>query len=451
MKRLHQLQNRQAAILKTLGDLSDKLAAEDREHTEEELATQNRLKAELDSLGPKIADEEKIQNQIKELANKPGATFHVGGPENHQLSDQVKKPDSIRIPVGYGTVKNFKGEDARLNAYKSGQFILASMGNAKSAQWCRDHGVEVLSQNEGTNTAGGYLVPPEMATAIIDLREQYGVFRRNCAKFPMSRDTLTINRRSGGLTAYWVAEEGAYTDSSKSWNQVDLVAKKLTALTYWSNELSEDSVLSLADDLANEMAYAFALKEDQCGFVGDGTSTYGGILGVINRFATGSYAGSVFQSPTAGHSLYSALTLSDFHGVTALLPLYARPRAKWYMSQAAFSTACERLMYAGGGNTVSTIGGGTGPSFLGFPVEISQVMNTTLTSQTSTYVLFFGDLSMAACMGTRRDITVDTSNQVRWTQDQMAIKASQRFDIVVHDTGSALAAGPVVCLETSSS
>lgn len=451
MKRLHNLLNRQAELINAKKALSDKLSSENRDETAEELDIQKKADEELASLSDRIKYEQKLQDELKALASQPGTTIPVMTPENHQLSAPVQKPDSIRIPVGYGSVKHFKGQDARLNAYKSGQFILASMGNAKSAQWCREHGVEVLSQNEGTNSAGGYLVPPEMATAIIDLREQYGVFRRNCAKFPMSRDTLSINRRSGGLTAYWVAEEGAYTDSSKSWNQVDLVAKKLTALTYWSNELSEDSVLSLADDLANEMAYAFALKEDQCGFVGDGTSAYGGILGVINRFATGSYAGSVYQSPTAGHSLYSALTLSDFHGVTGLLPLYARPRAKWYMSQAAYSTACERLMYAGGGNTVSTIGGGTGPSFLGFPVEISQVMNTTLTSQTSTYVLFFGDLSLAACMGTRRDITVDTSNQVRWTQDQMAIKASQRFDIVVHDTGSASAPGPVVCLETSSS
>ncbi len=68
-----------------------------------------------------------------------------------------------------------------------------------------------------------------------------------------------------------------------------LTAKKLMVLTKYSNELNEDAVLNIGDDLAGEIAYAFALKEDQCGFLGDGTSTYGGITGVttalLNVFA----------------------------------------------------------------------------------------------------------------------------------------------------------------------
>jgi HK97 family phage major capsid protein len=76
-------------------------------------------------------------------------------------------------------------------------------------------------------------------------------------------------------------------------------------------------------------------------------------------------------------------------------------------------------------------------------------MNTTTTAQTSTTgIILFGNLSMAAVMGTRRELTIETSNQVAWTTDQIAIKGSQRFDINVHDTGSASVAGPVVALAT---
>jgi hypothetical protein len=42
-------------------------------------------------------------------------------------------------------------------------------------------------------------------------------------------------------------------------------------------------VINMGDDLAGEIAYAFALKEDQCGFIGDGTSTYGGMQGVCTK------------------------------------------------------------------------------------------------------------------------------------------------------------------------
>jgi hypothetical protein len=50
-----------------------------------------------------------------------------------------------------------------------------------------------------------------------------------------------------------------------------------------STELAEDAVISIADDLAQEMGYAFAVAEDAAGWTGDGTSTYGGIRGVKTK------------------------------------------------------------------------------------------------------------------------------------------------------------------------
>jgi len=445
MNRLQQLQDRDAAIVELMAEINDKVAADNRlELSAEETSKYDALKSERESLTKAIARETEILAAQKEILAK--------GKSTPVVEDEKKVVDTIRFPMGFATPKFFKGPEAKLDAYKSGQFLLASLrGSAKAKQWCEDHGVQVLSQNEGTNTAGGYLVNPEMSSVIIDLRETYGVFRRNCQRMPMSSDTLTMNRRNGGLTAYFKAEEAAYTDSSKSWNQVQLAAKKLTALTYWSNELDDDAIISLADDLASEIAYAFALKEDQCGFTGDGTSTYSGITGVVNRLASGSYAGSVYTAAT-GHTAYSSLTLADFHGLTGLLPLYANPGAKFYCSNVAWANSMERLAYAGGGNTRTDIGGKMVPTFLGYPVELVQVMNTTTTAQTSTTgIILFGNLSMAAVMGTRRELTIETSNQVAWTTDQIAIKGSQRFDINVHDTGSASVAGPVVALATPGS
>lgn len=445
MNRLQQLQDRDAAVVKLMQNISDAASKEERlELTEDEKSQVAKLKDERAKLADSIQFEEQLQAANKELKARSKTAVTMG-------NDQPEEKLSIRFPLGFSTPKHFKGPDAKLDAYKSGQWILAAKGSAKAKQWCHDHGVQILSQNEGTNTAGGYLVNPEMSSVIIDLREQYGVFRRNCQRMPMSSDTLTMNRRVGGLTAYFKAEEAAYTDSSKSWNQVQLAAKKLTALTYWSKELDDDAIISMADDLASEIAYAFALKEDQCGFVGDGTSTYSGILGVVNRLATGSYAGSVYTAAT-GHTAYSTLTLADFHGLTGTLPLYAQPGAKFYCSNVAWANSMERLAYAGGGNTRSDIGGSMGPTFLGYPVEIVQVMNTTTTAQTSTTgIILFGNLAQAAVMGTRRELAIDISDQVAWTTDQIAIKGSQRFDINVHDTGSASAAGPIVALATPGS
>ena len=91
-------------------------------------------------------------------------------------------------------------------------------------------------------------------------------------------------------------------------------------LTKYSNELNEDAVLNIGDDLAGEIAYAFALKEDQCGFLGDGTSTYGGIVGVTtalrNVDATiANIAGLVVASGTRLRQQLQRIALADFNKV----------------------------------------------------------------------------------------------------------------------------------------
>ena len=96
----------------------------------------------------------------------------------------------------------------------------------------------------------------------------------------MAADMCSDPRRINGVTAYFVGESRPPRSPTRPWDRVRLTAKKLMVLTKYSNELNEDAVLNIGDDLAGEIAYAFALKEDQCGFIGDGTSTYGGIVGL---------------------------------------------------------------------------------------------------------------------------------------------------------------------------
>jgi HK97 family phage major capsid protein len=178
-------------------------------------------------------------------------------------------------------------------------------GDQGAAQWCAEHDVEIRarratarqkSQNESTNSAGGYLVFPEMSTAIIDLREQYGTARRFINVVQMASDVQVIPRRTGGLTGYFATEENAFTESSKTWGQVRLQAQALGTLTKISRELADDAVISVADDIASEIAYGLAVKEDATLWNGDGTSAYGGIIGIRTKFAAG--VGTCWPAPS---------------------------------------------------------------------------------------------------------------------------------------------------------
>jgi HK97 family phage major capsid protein len=263
----------------------------------------------------------------------------------------------------------------------------------------------------------------------------------------MSGDHTYIPRRAGGVTAYFVGEKDSIIESDKSWNQVELTAKKLGALTRMSTDLSEDAIINIADDLAKEMAYAFAVKEDQCGIDGDGTSTYGGMVGIRTKMIDGNHAYSYVEAAAAGDD-WSGIDASDLTNVMGALPLYARANAKWYCSPLAKVAVFDRLMAAGGGNTIQNLASGAPARYMGYPIVEAAAMPTVDAGAAlnAKIMLFFGDLSMAATLGDRRGITVKVSNDRYFEYDQIGIQATERFCIVNHDIGGTATRGPVVGL-----
>jgi HK97 family phage major capsid protein len=326
-------------------------------------------------------------------------------------------------------------QDGEIAAYRSGQFILATIGNSQRArQWCIDNGV-MNAMSEGDDLKGGNLVPPEFETAIIKRMEDYGVFPRYVNRTTMVSETKTIPRRVSGLTVYFPGEGGSITDSDATYNQVNLVAKKATTLTKVSSELSEDAVISIADELAMEAAYAHAVKIDQIGFLGDGTTTYAGIMGLDNVLAAGAIS-------TATSTTIGALTLVEAEACVAKLPQLPGIRPVWFMHSALYWNGAARLMLAGGGNTTMTIGGGPSYQFMGYPVVFTQCLSSAGT--TGTTWAFFGDLSLAATMGVRRGLSMAADASVYFATDQIGVRSTYRYDIAVHEIGTASVAGPIV-------
>jgi len=126
-------------------------------------------------------------------------------------------------------------------------------------------------------------------------------------------------------------------------------------------------------------------------------------------------------------------------------------RPRWFISKAGFWASMARLQDAAGGNTRADLGDGPETVFLGIPVSFTQVLNSTLTAQTSTIIAYVGDLAMGSTMGVRRDMQISVSEERYWDQDSIGIKGTSRFDIRCHELGTATAAGPVVALKTPGS
>jgi HK97 family phage major capsid protein len=374
-----------------------------------------------------LADE--VAKAVKlELSNKAAA---------HPIT--TRKEITVENKV-YSRIKNFKTND---EAFRFGSWALGCIGYKKSAQWCADNGIVTKIANlEGNNLAGGFLVPEEFENAIITLREQFGVIRNHARVVPMSSDIKRMPRRSTNLSASFVGEASTASQSNETFDQINLVAKKSMVLTKFSSELSEDAVINFADDLAGEMAYAQAKLEDQCAFIGDSTSTYGGITGLAN--AVGSAGVS-----TATSNAFTAITLAQIQAAFALLPQYAdNANAKIFCHKAVWNSVFLRLAYVSGGNNAVDLLTGSGQlSFAGYPVVLSQAMNSTTGS--GAVVCHFGDMSQGVYFGDRRQTAVDFSNSAltSFETDMLCYRATTRWDLVCANVGDATNAGSIVTLK----
>ena len=109
----------------------------------------------------------------------------------------------------------------------------------------------------------------------------------------------------------------------------------------------------------------------------------------------------------------------------------------------------QRLKYAAGGATVQDLGNGVADSFLGYPVQLVHVLNSTLGTDSGAVKVLFGNMGLSSIYARRRDFSVRLFDQVYATTDQLLLQGTARFDINHHSLGSTTEAGPVIALKTA--
>jgi HK97 family phage major capsid protein len=352
---------------------------------------------------------------------------------------------------------NGTADERNQKAYVFGQYARHLAGVKSASKWLSDNG-HLKAQTEGTNSQGGFTVPEIVSSDLIWLREMYGVARRNSRIYPMSSDTLLVPSATGSTTVYYASEATAITDSQLTFAQVSLSAKKLAVLTIASKELGEDTVIDLGAALARDMAFAIAKEEDNACFNGDGTSTYGSITGILQAVyglnaTKANIAGVVVGAALSGAS-FANFTLANFQAMVARLPTYA-DQAKWYMHKDLFFNGVADKLIALGGNAILDIQNAytTAPTLFGYPIE--WVQNMPKSPAATTPVAILGDLTKGVAFGDRRAMTVEVSDQVKFVEDALTYKATERFAFNAHDVGnvsgtaSARVPGSLIVLATS--
>lgn len=339
------------------------------------------------------------------------------------------------------TAKHFKSNE---DAYKAGKFLRAVTGDQASYQWCVDNGVAVKTMTEGNDATAGILVPDFWEDAIFNLKEPRGIARQYARVVPMTSPVHKRIKINGDQNVYFVGEGVAPTASDLSYGFTTLSAKKLGHLTYVTYELADDALINVVDEITREAAYALADKEDKCLFIGDGTSTYGGVVGLRYAYentvtaAGGTWAtdadkaklASAVVAPTAAWSGITRDSLASLRGkvIQGQGADYA-----YFCSSAFYFDVMAKAAYAAGGVTATEVVNGVPQErFDGYPVVMVETMPTE--SAANDIPVYFGSMSNAVDFGDLKATTVETDKNIR-TQI-WEIVTTERFDINVHNIGN---------------
>lgn len=254
----------------------------------------------------------------------------------------------------------------------------------------------------GTNNAGGYTVATDLlAASFIELLRNKMVLRQAGATVLDGLvGNVAIPKQSGGATAYWVAENGAPTESQQTLAQVALTPKTVGAYTDISRRLLLQSSISVEAMVRNDIATVLAIALDLAGLHGSGTSNQP--TGIAATSGIGSVAGGTNGLAPAwphivGLETEVAIDNADLGALAYITN--AKVRGKLKQTQRV-TTYGNDMIWEPNANGMN-----------GYPAHVTNQVSSTLTKGSSSGIcsaIFFGnwaDLIIALWGGL--DITVD--------------------------------------------
>ena len=129
----------------------------------------------------------------------------------------------------------------------------------------------------GTDESGGYLVPEEMETEIVNGLEDENIVRKLATKVQTS-GLHKINIAATKPAALWVEEGGQLTFGDGTFDQVSLDAHKLHVGIKVTEELLYDAAFNLEKYITEEFTRALANAEEDAFLNGDGVNKPTGIF-----------------------------------------------------------------------------------------------------------------------------------------------------------------------------
>lgn len=301
-------------------------------------------------------------------------------------------------------------------------------------------------------TAGAALVPEVFIPELIRNVLAYGAFSQLTQVIQTNSPQIFLPRRTGGLTGYWPSENGTITNTNATYDNVALNAKTFAVLAIASNQLLNDSGINFVDATMTEISLSIAQMIDQCLLIANTTATYGGHTGFEQQYGgAATDAGYV----VVGGTTAITHTITQLSSLIGRLPQYARANAKFTCTPTIRAAIFDRLAYSAGGlQPQQLINGSLAYSYLGFPIIENNVMSSVVDASATqrgmgfaanTQIdVLFGEFARASKLLMLNQMELATSSERGFDAYNTYFRGVARFHSVVHDVGTATAAGPVV-------
>lgn len=288
---------------------------------------------------------------------------------------------------------------------------------------------EFRAQSEGTNTAGGYLVPQGFRAKLIERMKQFGGIANyaetittsegNLLPYPTIDDTANVGEI--------VAEGGTFAAGA----DFVFAQRTLSAYKYMAGgagnlplkvswEVLQDSAFDVSSFVARKLGERIARLQAVHWATGTGSGQPQGIVTPITTSGT-----------------IGTLALSDLVATILFLDPAYRANAKWLMNDATYGTimglndSTGRPLLTGVNDGIT--GDITSPRLLGYPVVIDQAMPS---KATGAKFLAFGDIGEAYVIRRVKDVTLVTLNELYAANGQTGFMAWARADGAVQNVNA---------------
>lgn len=233
----------------------------------------------------------------------------------------------------------------------------------------------------GTASAGGNLVATELlGSSFIELlRNAMMLDRMGITWLRDLNGNIAIPTATAGATAYWVAENGAPTESAPTFGQVTLSPKTVGAFTDYSRRLLLQSSIDVEAFVRADLAATLAQEIQRAAINGSGSSNEP--TGLLNISGIGSVAGGTNGlAPAYDHmvDLESAVSIANADVGNLSYLTNAKVRGKLRKTQEFASTNGKAVWTSGRERGIGDV--------LGYDAYVTNAVPSNLTKGTSSGV-----------------------------------------------------------------